>query len=172
MSDVRTWLAGIGLGQYADAFEATMSRWTLLHGVDDQVAGDIGVTSAHRPPRLRLRAPIASWRPHRSKRYEQRRRCTRGRRRFRRTPPAQRDVLRSRRLHRPLVAPRSRGSAGGHPHLPGVRRHHHPAVRRLHRSLCWRRSADLFRLAGSSARPTLNAPFVPASPLPRRSARP
>ena len=33
------------------------------------------------------------------------------------------------------VAARSRGSAGGHPHLSGLRRRHDPAVRRLHRAL-------------------------------------
>ena len=57
MSDVRTWLAGIGLGQYADAFEANDVEMDLLNGVDDQVLKDIGVTSAGH--RLRLRNAIA-----------------------------------------------------------------------------------------------------------------
>jgi class 3 adenylate cyclase len=46
MSDVRTWLAEIGLGQYADAFEANDVEMDLLNGVDDQMLKDIGVTSA------------------------------------------------------------------------------------------------------------------------------
>jgi hypothetical protein len=37
MSDVRTLLAGIGLGQYADAFEANDIEMDLLKDVDDQV---------------------------------------------------------------------------------------------------------------------------------------
>lgn len=43
MSDVRTWLAGIGLGQYADVFEANDVEMDLL-SVDDQMLKDIGVT--------------------------------------------------------------------------------------------------------------------------------
>jgi SAM domain (Sterile alpha motif) len=57
MSDVRAWLAGIGLGQYADAFEANDVEVDLLKGVDDQVLKDIGVTSAGH--RLRIRSAIA-----------------------------------------------------------------------------------------------------------------
>ena len=57
MSDVRTWLAGIGLGQYADAFEANDVEMDLLKDVDDQVLKDIGVTSAGH--RLRIRNAIA-----------------------------------------------------------------------------------------------------------------
>jgi class 3 adenylate cyclase len=57
MSDVRTWLAGIGLSQYADAFEANDVEMNLLKDVDDQVLKDIGVTSAGH--RLRLRNAIA-----------------------------------------------------------------------------------------------------------------
>ena len=53
MSDVRTWLAGIGLGQYADSFEANYVEMDLLNGVDDQMLKDIGVTSAGH--RLRIR---------------------------------------------------------------------------------------------------------------------
>jgi hypothetical protein len=53
MSDVRTWLADIGLGQYADAFEANNVEMDLLKDVDDQTLKDIGVTSAGH--RLRLR---------------------------------------------------------------------------------------------------------------------
>ena len=61
MSDVRTWLAGIGLGQYADAFEANDVEMDLLNGVDDQMLKDIGVTSAGH--RLRLRNAIAKLAP-------------------------------------------------------------------------------------------------------------
>ena len=64
MSDVRTWLAGIGLGQYADAFEANDVEMDLLNGVDDQMLKDIGVTSAGH--RLRIHgSPSCSMR-HRS----------------------------------------------------------------------------------------------------------
>jgi class 3 adenylate cyclase/tetratricopeptide (TPR) repeat protein len=61
MSDVRTWLAGIGLGQYADAFEANDVEMDLLNGVDDQVLKDIGVTSAGH--RLRIRNAVAKLAP-------------------------------------------------------------------------------------------------------------
>jgi class 3 adenylate cyclase len=61
MSDVRTWLAGIGLGQYADAFEANDVEMDLLKDVDDQTLKDIGVTSAGH--RLRLRSAIAKLAP-------------------------------------------------------------------------------------------------------------
>jgi class 3 adenylate cyclase/tetratricopeptide (TPR) repeat protein len=61
MSDVRTWLAGIGLGQYADAFEANDVEIDLLKDVDDQVLKDIGVTSAGH--RLRIRNAIAKLAP-------------------------------------------------------------------------------------------------------------
>ena len=47
MSDVRTWLAGIGLGQYADTFEANDVEMDLLNGVDDQMLKDIGVALVH-----------------------------------------------------------------------------------------------------------------------------
>ncbi len=57
MSDVRTWLAGIGLGQYADAFEANDVEYGPAEGVDDQMLKDIGVTSAGH--RLRIRNAIA-----------------------------------------------------------------------------------------------------------------
>src|ERR1700723_1799960 len=58
MSEVRTWLAEIGLGQYADAFEANDVEMDLLNGVDDQMLKDIGVTSAGH--RLRIRNAIAT----------------------------------------------------------------------------------------------------------------
>ena len=61
MSDVRTWLAGIGLGQYADAFEANDVEMDLLKDVDDQMLKDIGVTSAGH--RLRIRNAIAKLAP-------------------------------------------------------------------------------------------------------------
>src|ERR1700722_15554674 len=61
MSDVRTWLAGIGLDQYADAFEANDVEMDLLKDVDDQMLKDIGVTSAGH--RLRLRNAIAKLAP-------------------------------------------------------------------------------------------------------------
>jgi hypothetical protein len=36
MSEIRTWLESIGLGQYADAFEANAIGMDLLGQVDDQ----------------------------------------------------------------------------------------------------------------------------------------
>jgi class 3 adenylate cyclase len=57
MSGVRTWLSGIGLDQYADAFEANDVEMDLLKEVDDEVLKDIGVTSAGH--RLRIRSAIA-----------------------------------------------------------------------------------------------------------------
>ncbi len=61
MSGVRTWLAEIGLGQYADAFEANDVEMDLLNGVDDQMLKDIGVASVGH--RLRLRNAIAKLAP-------------------------------------------------------------------------------------------------------------
>src|ERR1700733_5683549 len=61
MSDIRTWLAGIGLDQYADTFEANDVEMDLLNGVDDQMLKDIVVTSAGH--RLRIRNAIAKLAP-------------------------------------------------------------------------------------------------------------
>jgi class 3 adenylate cyclase/predicted ATPase len=57
MSAVRDWLEEIGLGQYADAFEANHIDSDLLARLDDQLLKDIGVSSAGH--RLRLRDAIA-----------------------------------------------------------------------------------------------------------------
>src|SRR6516164_4496609 len=57
MSAVRDWLEAIGLGQYAEAFEANDIDADLLPRVDDQLLKDIGVSSAGH--RLRLRDAIA-----------------------------------------------------------------------------------------------------------------
>src|SRR5246127_4580608 len=57
MSAVRDWLEAIGLGQYADAFEANDIDTALLSRLDDQPLKDIGVSSAGH--RLRLRDAIA-----------------------------------------------------------------------------------------------------------------
>jgi class 3 adenylate cyclase len=57
MSVVRDWLEAIGLGQYADAFEANDIDPDLLPRIDDQLLKDIGVSSAGH--RLRLRDAIA-----------------------------------------------------------------------------------------------------------------
>src|ERR1700687_5315567 len=61
MSHVRTWLVGIGLGQYADAFEANDIEMGLLKKVDDQMLKDIGVASAGH--RLRIRNAIEKLTP-------------------------------------------------------------------------------------------------------------
>jgi predicted ATPase/class 3 adenylate cyclase len=57
MSVVRDWLEAIGLGEYADAFEANDIDMDLLGQIDDQLLKDIGVSSAGH--RLRLRNAIA-----------------------------------------------------------------------------------------------------------------
>jgi hypothetical protein len=57
MSAVRNWLEVIGLGQYADAFEANDIDTDLLAQIDDQLLKDIGVSSAGH--RLRIRNAIA-----------------------------------------------------------------------------------------------------------------
>ncbi len=61
MSAVRNWLEAIGLGQYADAFEANDIDTDLLAQIDDQLLKDIGVLSAGH--RLRLRNAIAKLAP-------------------------------------------------------------------------------------------------------------
>ena len=61
MSEVRTWLDGIGLAQYANAFEANDIDIDLLGQVDDQVLKDIGVSSAGH--RLRIRNAIGKLGP-------------------------------------------------------------------------------------------------------------
>src|SRR5690348_3390343 len=62
MSEVRQWLEGIGLAQYAEVFEANDIDMELLEEIDDQVLKDIGVSSAGH--RLRIRKAIgkrATW---------------------------------------------------------------------------------------------------------------
>jgi class 3 adenylate cyclase len=61
MSAVRDWLEAIGLGQYADAFEANDIETELLSQIDDQLLKDIGVSSAGH--RLRIRNAIAKLAP-------------------------------------------------------------------------------------------------------------
>jgi hypothetical protein len=61
MNSVQDWLQGIGLGQYADAFEANDIDADLLNRLDDQLLKDIGVSSAGH--RLRLRDAIAKLAP-------------------------------------------------------------------------------------------------------------
>ena len=61
MSAVRDWLEAIGLGQYADAFEANDIDTDLLPRIDDQLLKEIGVSSAGH--RLRLRDAIARLAP-------------------------------------------------------------------------------------------------------------
>jgi class 3 adenylate cyclase/tetratricopeptide (TPR) repeat protein len=57
MSEIRNWLETIGLGQYADAFDANEIGMDLLGQVDDQMLKDIGVSiGGHR---LRIRNAIA-----------------------------------------------------------------------------------------------------------------
>ena len=57
MSEIQKWLETIGLGQYADAFDANEISMDLLAQVDDQMLKDIGVSiGGHR---LRIRNAIA-----------------------------------------------------------------------------------------------------------------
>jgi SAM domain (Sterile alpha motif) len=61
MSEIRKWLESIGLGQYADAFDANEIGMDLLRHVDDQMLKDIGVSiGGHR---LRIRNAIAKLAP-------------------------------------------------------------------------------------------------------------
>jgi class 3 adenylate cyclase/predicted ATPase len=57
MNQVRTWLAAIGLTQYADAFETNDIEMDLLGQLDDQMLKDIGVASAGH--RLRIHNAVA-----------------------------------------------------------------------------------------------------------------
>jgi hypothetical protein len=61
MSEIRTWLERIGLGQYADAFEVNDIDMELLRQIDDQALRDLGMTSAGH--RLRIRNAIAKLAP-------------------------------------------------------------------------------------------------------------
>ena len=61
MIEIREWLEAIGLGQYADAFEANKIDMDLLGEVDDQILKDIGMSAAG--DRLRIRKAIAKFRP-------------------------------------------------------------------------------------------------------------
>ena len=61
MSEIRAWLDGIGLAQYAGAFESNDIDMDLLGRVDDQTLKDIGVSSAGH--RLRIRDAIATLTP-------------------------------------------------------------------------------------------------------------
>jgi hypothetical protein len=61
MSAVRNWLEGIGLAQYAKAFEAHDIEMDLLKQVDDHALKDIGVFSTGH--RLRIRHAIAKLAP-------------------------------------------------------------------------------------------------------------
>ena len=59
MTAVRDWPEAIGLGQYADAFEANDIDADLLTEIDDQLPKEIGVSSAGH--RLRLRKALPNW---------------------------------------------------------------------------------------------------------------
>jgi hypothetical protein len=61
MSAVRNWLEAIGLGRYADAFEANDIDMDLLAQIDDQMLKDSGVSRAGH--RLRIRNAIGKLGP-------------------------------------------------------------------------------------------------------------
>ena len=104
MSEVRNWLGGIGLAQYADAFEVNDIEFDLLGQLDDQMLKDIGVSSAGH--RLRIRNAIAKLGPVVTLPKMTRSTPPKGVRnsRHRRTPTGHRDVLGPRRLDRTLGA--------------------------------------------------------------------
>lgn len=58
MSGMRQWLEGLGLGQYAEAFESNEIDLPLLPQVDDQTLKDIGIAVAGH--RLRIRSAITA----------------------------------------------------------------------------------------------------------------
>jgi class 3 adenylate cyclase len=61
MSEIRKWLEAIGLGQYADAFDANEIGMDLLGHVNDQMLKDIGISiGGHR---LRIQNAIAKLTP-------------------------------------------------------------------------------------------------------------
>ena len=43
MSDIRQWLEELGLGQYADTFEANALEWELLPDLTDELLEKVGV---------------------------------------------------------------------------------------------------------------------------------
>jgi len=57
MSEIRKWSEAIGLGQYADAFEANDIEMSLLKQVDDQMLKDIGVANAGHRCTSGMRSP-------------------------------------------------------------------------------------------------------------------
>jgi hypothetical protein len=108
MSAVRDWLEEVGLGQYADAFEANDTDIELLTEVDDQLLKDISVSSAGH--RLRLRKAIAKLAPKpiaEARAGSYRSVCD-----SRRAAPADSDVLRPRRLDGALGGARSTAVSG------------------------------------------------------------
>jgi class 3 adenylate cyclase/tetratricopeptide (TPR) repeat protein len=61
MSEIRNWLETIGLGQYANAFEANDIDMDLIRQIDDQALRDLGMASAGH--RLRIRNAVATLTP-------------------------------------------------------------------------------------------------------------
>src|SRR5262249_55480698 len=113
MSAVWDWLEAIGLGQYADAFEANDIDSELLPQIDDQLLKDIGVSSAGH--RLRIRNAIAKLttdfpaEPNPASALA----AADASGGFCRAAPADGDVLRSGRLHGDIGAARPGGSTRG-----------------------------------------------------------
>jgi SAM domain (Sterile alpha motif) len=123
--DVADWLRALGLERYEATFRENDVDTKLLPNLTADDLRDLGITSVgHRRQlleaiaALRLRDTPAGWSCSVAKQPGEGPRLVRD---HCRTPPAQRDVLRFSWFHRPLIAARPRGSAGSHPHLPGVR---------------------------------------------------
>ena len=63
--DVKNWLLGLGLGQYADAFEENAIVWSLLPKLDHELLKDIGIVAVgHRMQILEAAAGVDLGRTH------------------------------------------------------------------------------------------------------------
>ena len=138
--DVADWLRALGLEQYEATFRENAVGGELLPDLTDYDLKELGITPlGHRRQLLKA---IAALRIQGTPVVEP-------------SPPSSPTVdigsLESTAERRPLsvmfcdligstalsVAPRSRGSTRGHPHLSGLRRGHDPPVRRLHCPVRW-----------------------------------
>ena len=119
MQHIADWLDKLGMSEYAQRFAENRIDFSVLPDLTDQHLKDLGIALGDRLKMLRAirdlgNASVAVTAPSALAAAEPTRKdhC--------RTPPTHRDVLRSRRLDRALGAARSRGSAGGHPHLSSL----------------------------------------------------
>ena len=148
--DVEAWLGGLGLQQYQAAFRDNEIDGAVLRDLTADDLRELGVASVgHRRKLLSAISELSAASDSSDGHVV---RATPGARR-RRAPPADGDVLRSRRLDRDVGAARSRGHARDHRRLSSMLRDADRAQRRLRRQIHGRRRARLFRLsAGARAR--------------------